>query len=566
MPKKGVKVVEIFSFLAVAVILLLIFFISGMMNEKAEKKRYRERLVKEYGTENKREYKEEEFANLSGYFRHHGTEPFVDDITWNDLNMDEIYKQMNYSKTSAGDEYLYYMLRNPKLCESDWSDFEKKTEYYRTHGEERLQLQLILHKMGHTGKYSIYDYLDRLDNLGKRSSVKDILGIIAVMLTVVYMFVNVGQGLFLLFMVLLYNLATYFKSKGEIEPYLISFRYIFRILSEIDVLKKCKHDVIRNDVEQLSRLQKVFDRFTRFSYLIMSPNRMNGDMMELGLDYIRMFLHLDIIKFNSMLEEVYKHRGEIDEMLTIIGKLDANLNVGEYREYLGTYCLPQYKKGAYKANELYHPLLKDPVKNDVDIKRSVLITGSNASGKSTFLKTVAVNAILAQSIHTVCADSYEAERFMVYSSITLKDNIFEGDSYYMTEIKSIKRILDAARCGSVPVLAFVDEVLRGTNTTERIAASGIILQQLAGCAGFCFAATHDLELTEILKLYYDNVHFEEKIENGDITFPYRLQYGPATTRNAIALLKIMGYDNSITQKAQNQAERFEINRKWEVLS
>lgn len=239
--------------------------------------------------------------------------------------------------------------------------------------------------------------------------------------------------------------------------------------------------------------------------------------------------------------------------------------MGEYRTCLGAYCLPEAASQKYEAKQLYHPLLSDPVKNDVDIKRSVLITGSNASGKSTFLKTVAVNAILAQSIHTVCADSYKADCFRVFSSITLKDNIFEGDSYYMTEIKSIKRILDASKEEGAPVLAFVDEVLRGTNTPERIAASGIILQKLAHNTGFCFAATHDLELTEILKHYYDNVHFEETIKEGDIVFPYRLQEGPATTRNAIALLKIMGYDNTITQKAQNQAEHFEITRKWEVL-
>lgn len=556
---------EFAGIVLIVVILLLIFFVSGMLNEREVQKKYREKLIKEYGFENKREYKPEEFANLDGYFRHHRKDTSIDDITWNDLNMDDIYRQMNYSKCSAGDEYLYYLLRNPETAEYDWSGFEEKTEFYRTHEKERLQMQLILHKMGYTGKYSIYDYLDNLDSLGKRSSTKDILGIAALVFAAVFTFFDVGIGLVLIFVVLLYNLSTYFKSKAEIDPYITSFKYIFRILSEIEEIGKCKHTVIAKEAEQLKQLHHKFDRFTRFSYLLMSPGRMSGDMMEMGFDYIRMFLHLDIIKFNSMLEEVYKFRGEIDEMLTVIGQLDVALSVGEYREFIGDYCLPQYAAGKYQAKEIYHPLLKEPVKNDVDVKRSVLITGSNASGKSTFLKTIAVNAILARSIHTVCADSYVADCFRVYSSITLKDNIFEGDSYYMTEIKSIKRILDAAKEDKAPVLAFVDEVLRGTNTTERIAASGIILQQLAQSAGFCFAATHDLELTEILKHYYDNVHFEEKVENGDIVFQYRLKEGSATTRNAITLLKIMGYDSGITQRAQNQAERFEINRKWEVL-
>ncbi len=557
--------VEFFGFIAIAAIVILVFFISGMMNEKNAQKQYREKLQKEYGFANKREYSPEGFANLDGYYRHHKAEDSLDDITWNDLNMDDIYRQMNYCKTSAGDEYLYYLLRSPYVKEQNWTEFEDKTEYYRTHPKERLQLQLILHKMGYTGKYSIYDYLENLDTLGKRSSTKDLFGIIAFVFAIILCFIQIGWGLTCIFIVLLYNLVTYFKGKAEIDPYITSFRYIFRILHEIEEIKKCNHDIIKEEVEQLEKLYHKFDRFTRFSYLIMSPGRMNGDMMEMGLDYIRMFLHLDIIKFNSMLKEVNKYRNEINEMLTLIGKLDVALSVGEYRTYLGTYCLPTYQKDSYEAYALYHPLLSDPVKNDVKIKRSVLITGSNASGKSTFLKTVAVNAILAQSIHTVCADSYKADYFRVFSSITLKDNIFEGDSYYMTEIKAIKRILDAAKEENAPVLSFVDEVLRGTNTTERIAASGIILQQLAESKGFCFAATHDLELTEILRHYYDNMHFEEKVEGGDIVFPYRLQMGPATTRNAIALLKIMGYDNAITQKAQNQAEHFEINRKWEVL-
>ncbi len=557
---------DIFGFIVIAAVFLLVFFISGMINEKNEFKRYRDKLLNEYGFENKRQYSREGYESLSGYYRQHKGKYTIDDITWNDLNMDDVYRQMNYCKTSAGDEYLYYRLRSPYVEGENFSFFERKVSFYQANAKERLELQLILHKMGYTGKYSIYDYLDNLHAIENRSCKKDIFGAVALLLAIVYAFINTGWGLALIFIVLLYNLVTYFKSKSEIDPYITSFRYIFRILHEIDDLKKCKHEVVKEEIEQLTLLSNKFDKFVRFSYLLMSPNRMNGDMMELGLDYIRMFFHLDIIKFHSMLEEVKKYRSEINEMLTLIGKLDMYLSVGEYRSYIGEYCLPEFKAFHYEAKALYHPLLKEPVKNDVAIKKSVLITGSNASGKSTFLKTVALNAILAQSIHTVCADCYKGDYFRVYSSITLKDNIFEGDSYYMTEIKSIKRILDAAKEKGAPVLAFVDEVLRGTNTIERIAASGVILQQLAQYNGFCFAATHDLELTEILNHDYENVHFEEVLQDGDISFPYRLQNGAATTRNAIALLKIMGYDNTITQKAQNQAQRFEINRKWEVLS
>jgi len=557
--------VEVFGFLIIVLVWILIFFISGAINERKMLKSYKEKLITEYGSNNKREYKNEEFSHINAYYKKHKSGYYLDDITWNDLNMDDIYKQMDYAKSSAGDEYLYYLLRTPKTEMSDWTDYEDKVSYFMTHEKERVALQLALHKMGRTGKYSIYDYLDNLEGLGKRSSIKSIVADIILVASIVLMFINLSWGLVIFFITLLFNVKEYLSKKGEIDPYITSFRYLFRVLDEVDELKKLKTPVIGHEIKELSALKERFANFMRFSYLLMSPGRMSGDMMEIGLDYVRMIFHLDIIKFNSMLEHVCAHKAEIDRMLTIIGQLDVLLCVGEYRTYLEEYSIPEYKAGAYQAEALYHPLLQQPVKNDVNVMKSMLITGSNASGKSTFLKTLALNAVLAQSIHTVCADSYIADYFRIYSSLTLKDNIFDGDSYYMAEIKSIKRIMDAYAKEGAPVLAFVDEVLRGTNTIERISASSVILQQMAGLNGFCFAATHDLELTEILKNYYENVHFEESIENNDIVFPYRLQKGKATSRNAIALLAIMGYDSAITNMARNQAQRFEINHKWEVL-
>ncbi len=556
---------EIIGFGIIVLFSLLLIFISGTINERKMFRQYKEKLRVEYGNYNKREYKTEEFSHIDGYFKKHKPDYYLDEITWNDLNMDDVFMQLDYAKSSAGDEYLYYLLRTPKTNNADWDSFEDKVTFFMENEKERIALQTALYKMGYTGKYSIYDYLDNLDTLGKRSSTKSIVADIALLLSIAFMFVNLSWGLIAFFIILFNNLRTYFQKKGEIEPYITSFRYLFRVLDEIDELKKQKSSCIKAEIDELVSLKQKFGDFMRFSYLLMSPGRMSGDMMEIGLDYLRMFFHLDIIKFNSMLSEVYKYRTEIDSMLTIIGQLDACLSVGEFRTFLIDYCIPKYEAKIYRAKELYHPLLQNPVKNDVDVKKSMLITGSNASGKSTFLKTVAINAVLAQSIHTVCADAYTADNFRIYSSLTLRDNIFEGDSYYMSEIKSIKRIMDAYKKEGAPVLAFVDEVLRGTNTIERISASSVILQQLACGNGFCFAATHDLELTEILKNYYENVHFEESIENNDIVFPYRLQKGKATTRNAIALLTIMGYDNTITGKAQNQAEHFEINHKWEVL-
>ncbi|MBQ9488661.1 MAG: DNA mismatch repair protein MutS [Lachnospiraceae bacterium] len=229
------------------------------------------------------------------------------------------------------------------------------------------------------------------------------------------------------------------------------------------------------------------------------------------------------------------------------------------------FCIPVLKEQGEICLELkegYHPLMKEPVKNSVTSKEGVLLTGSNASGKSTFLKMVALNAILAQTVHTCTAEAYRAPYFRLYSSMSLRDDLEGGDSYYVVEIKALKRILTAAKEPGRPVLCFVDEVLRGTNTVERIAASTQILKSLHGDGVLCFAATHDIELTQLLEKFYDNYHFEEEIVDGDILFQYRLLPGKATTRNAIKLLEIMGYDPEVIQNAQGMAEDFLRTGQW----
>ena len=127
----------------------------------------------------------------------------------------------------------------------------------------------------------------------------------------------------------------------------------------------------------------------------------------------------------------------------------------------------------------------------------------------------------------------------------------------------MKRILDAASAGEKPVLCFVDEVLRGTNTVERIAASTQILKSLGSAGILCFAATHDIELTELLKKDFDNYHFEEEVRDGDVFFNYRLMTGKASTRNAIRLLELMGYDEKIIERATAQAEHFLESGDWQ---
>jgi DNA mismatch repair ATPase MutS len=117
----------------------------------------------------------------------------------------------------------------------------------------------------------------------------------------------------------------------------------------------------------------------------------------------------------------------------------------------------------------------------------------------------------------------------------------------------------------IPVICFVDEVLRGTNTLERVAASAQILDNLGKQNTLCFAATHDIELTNILKKTYDCYHFEENVIDDDVVFDYKLKEGPSNTRNAIKLLSVIGYDRNIIKKAEDMTVKFIDNGVWDVI-
>lgn len=547
--------------------LILIMLGKGLYDEQKKKSQLIYRLRNEYGELHEKEYRPERYASIARYFEKHPKESQVDDITWNDLSLDDVFKRLNDTYSSAGEEILYATLRTPKFTEEELAHLEKLVAFFSVHTEERVKLQLLFHKLGYTGKFSLYDYLDHLDVLGRRSNKKHRLLLFLYVPSIVLMVLRPSTGVLCLVGLMLYCMITYFKEKNEIDTYITSFAYVMKLLGIAEQVEAIKIDEIKTERSLLHEHRKNLSRFQRGSFWLMSPGRMSGsgNPLDILLDYCRMIFHLDLMKFNSMLEQVYRHTEDVDVLFSTLGYLETAIAIGSYRQSLeNAWCVPELtddKKQELSAENLYHPLISNPVKNSIHTTKGVLLTGSNASGKSTFLKTVALNAIFAQTIHTVLADAYKGSYVQICSSMALRDDICGGESYYIVEIRAIKRILDLA-AGDKKVLCFVDEVLRGTNTVERISASTEILKSLSTDQVMCFAATHDVELTGLLSRDYDNYHFEEEIADGDVHFNYRLLTGKATTRNAIKLLSVMGYKESIVENANRRAENFMQTGQW----
>lgn len=542
-----------------------IAYLLGLRDQKNAERLLIKRLKDNFGDSPKREYKHDDFDHIPGFYLKHREGFQLDDTTWNDLNMDGVFARMNYCLSASGEEYLYYLLRTPKQSD-DFESQEKHVEFFHKNHEDRRSLQLVFAKIGRRVRYSIYDYIDYLDNGIDISNRRHyiMLGLIA--LAIAGCFINFSVSFILLICLMVYNIVTYFKIKGDIEPYLATYSYIIRVIQATDYFDGKKYPELDDDITVMKEAAKELSPFIRGSYILMSSMGINsgGNPLEVLIDYLRMATHIDLIKFNQMYRHITQHKDALDKILALTGKLEAEISIACFRESVkDNYCVPVFEGKEYDAKNLIHPLIENPVENDIKADKGILITGSNASGKSTFLKTCAINSIFAQTIHTALASVYRAPFYRVYSSMALKDDIFGGDSYYIVEIKSIKRILDAAREGGSEVLCFVDEVLRGTNTIERIAASCEILKTFARQEVMCFAATHDIELTSLLSEYFGIYHFEGDVSDNDVRFDYKIKTGPATNRNAIKLLKVLGYDEAIVDNAQSLAESFLQTGKWE---
>lgn len=548
-------------------IIILGIVIWSIVNEKIHLKKIKIRLKEQWGKVPEEEYSSEKLESLKEYYNSiKDTNLDVDDITWNDLDMDEIYMLMNNTQSSIGEEYLYALLRKPSFSSKELEERNYLMNYFSDHENERILLQSKLYPIGKLSRISVYEYINRLGELEAGSNLKHYFMVIGLILSVALIFVNPAVGGIGTVFFIANNVYQYYKEKAEVEKYLTIFAYICRLLDGTKELYQLELPGIKSYTDVLKEDSNIFKRFRRGSVLL-TPKQSSGTFEDVILDYIRMLFHIDLIKFNTMLNFFKANREVLNRIYSNIGLLDSMLAAASFRNLIYYYCEPELSKTArpkISVTDLYHPLLEKPITNSITEEHSVLLTGSNASGKSTFIKTLAINAILAQTIFTSISKNYKASYFMIYSSMALRDNILSQESYYIVEIKSLKRILDRVN-NQIPMLCFIDEVLRGTNTLERIAASSRILSSLSRKNTLVFAATHDIELTHILEVDYSNYHFQERIEKNEILFDYKLYQGKAISKNAIKLLNMMGYPKSIIESAESAAEEFLHKGEWSKL-
>ena len=484
---------------------------------------------------------------------------YIDDITWNDLDMNLIFTQLNSTFSSVGAEYMYARLHELCFDQAELQAFDELVCALDTHEVEREQIAFRLGKLGKNDFNGVSDFIfapsdKRLSNMW----MYFILGSLP-LCGLALALISWQAGVAVLAAASVINMLVYYKHKFLLEKELNSIAYMSSIVACAGKLRKISHPAFRDSAERLVELHAPLRKVAGMGAGFLAKSSKDLDFIS---DYIKILFMYDFINYNRIINTLCKHTDVFHSLWQELGRLDAAIAVASYRRCVPHYTTPVFiGQNELSGREIYHPLVDQPVCNPLDLVRNTIITGSNASGKSTYIKAVAVNCIFAQSIYTCLAAEFKLRPSLVLTSMAVRDNVAAGDSYFIAEIKSLRRILRSLSA-ELSCLCFIDEILKGTNTIERIAASASILGWLDGQNCLCVVASHDIELTEILSGSYDNFHFREQITDEGIVFDYKLYPGKARTKNAIKLLDFIDYPREVIARAQRMAEDFETTRKW----
>ncbi|WMJ80463.1 DNA repair protein [Clostridium sp. MB40-C1] len=336
------------------------------------------------------------------------------------------------------------------------------------------------------------------------------------------------------------------KTFNNIYKYKNSISIYFRLLSLImekdfksDYLKQLKNNLVISQNEcalkSIKKLSNIYDKVS---------DRKN--MLFIIVNILLLWDYQCMIEFEKWRINSGKN---LEKWLDVIGEFEALNSISNIIYDNPQWVMPSISDGDFiiKANELGHPLLGDKrIHNNITIdnkKNILLITGSNMSGKSTFLRTVGINLILSYIGAPVCAKKFECSMMEIFTCMRISDNLENNISSFYAEILRIKMIVESVR-EKRKVFFLLDELFKGTNSIDRHDGAKALIKQLGEQGASGIISTHDLELCDLQYEYskIKNYHFQEYYLNNQLKFDYKIREGVSTTRNALYLIKLAGID------------------------
>jgi hypothetical protein len=255
------------------------------------------------------------------------------------------------------------------------------------------------------------------------------------------------------------------------------------------------------------------------------------------------------------------HRNALVRGLSALAELEALCSLATWAWEQPVTCYPELSAEArIRIVGGRHPMITPEivVPNDLDLlatQRMWLITGSNMSGKSTFIRMVGVNVLLAQMGTAAAAEEMTLSPVNLITDLRARDSLTDAESYFLAEVRQLRRMV-LAEGREAPVLGLIDEPFRGTNSEEQVAASMAVVEHLLEASDFVILATHEKELTDLADgTRAANYHFREDLDHEGLVFDYRIRPGAARTRNALRVLEREGYPEALMQRAHAWLEK-----------
>ncbi len=470
----------------------------------------------------------------------------IDDVTWNDLNMDDMYFKLNHTRSFVGEQVLYKELAT---ISSKPFVSEEHIAYLSANSEKRIDLEQVLYSIGKQ-KDDYYLPIIINDASTLRIGVGWIYNILQLLFFVLLFVAVVSQNRLFIMATIgigVINLTISMYLKNKYQDMLFSIGSIKQMTSLVKLISNDKELSSVFLTDKLNTVIKAVEKISKYisNFQIRRKYYMIGDGGGLILDYIMGITLYDIVSYNRVIKLMESRRNDFLTLYKLIGQLDVEIAVASYRHRINNWCIPEFDSDIIIVNELVHPAVNKCISNSIEIENGIMLTGANASGKSTFMKAIAVNVIISQTLNTASANRFVIPyNLMIMSSMSLRDDIETGESYYLREINQLKKMIESIN-DIKPTLILIDEILKGTNSVERVAASYGVLEYLCHKNAFVVVATHDISLVELVKDRYKCYYFGSEIIDGEIKLDYKLHQGINSTSNAIKLLEITGFPQEI---------------------
>ncbi len=483
----------------------------------------------------------------------------VSDRTCQDLNFDELFQFLDRTTSRIGQQYLYKKLRVIDKNKNAGRQIENLSQLYAQNESLRFRVRKLLMKLNHTNAYYI-------TTLFQDEYIKQPVGITTIRLLSFTSLVSAllipffFPAFFIFLLVFITNLVVHYMNKKILYQYTGSVPQLLRLYAVSRGLMK-QAELEFSDKELEESVKAIEGVKNRMSYFQLEA-KLDTDLASIAwamLELVKIMFLLEPLILYNILKHLDSTRTHIHNLFRFIGMNDMAISIASLRYGLPVYCHPEILQSGKKleVEKVYHPLISGCVPNSLTLEnRSILITGSNMSGKTTFIRTIGVNAVTALTLNTCFAEKFVMPELKIYSAIRISDDLMNDKSYYFEEVLTIKDMLKYAGDYSMN-LFLLDEIYKGTNTVERIAAGKAVLSKLNINGNFVFVSTHDIELAELLQEEYDLYNFSEKVDEGSIGFDFKLKPGKLTNRNAISILQLNDYPTDLISEARSLAAKLD---------